>query len=521
MTQSHSDPTESPTRRSVCMAAAVAIALAASFQWVYGDHDLNLRDEGYLWYGVQRVLAGEVPLRDFQAYDPARYYWCAALSPIFGSGIVGVRAAVAVFEAIGLMAGLLVLRRVLRHDAWMIPAGAILMLWMFPRHKLFEHSLTLMGMLLAVRLLEQPSARRHLTAGVFVGLAAFFGRNHGVYLVIALALTLLATLRVSRDARPSPARAAAHGAAGIALGYAPMLAMLAFVPDFASSFFDAVFSVVDRGANVPKDYPWPWTTSFAGLGGFDLAIALALDASFLLPVVVLPIAFVRALRAPGSIAARAPLVAALAVGLPYVHHYSICSDLPHLAQAIMPVLVAALALSAGARHAACPVIATAGLLLVGGLTALEGNTQFKPLRPGAPTFERTRLRVGVDELDLKVVHAATIDRVQRLVKRHLGPDDGIYIAPTMPTFYPVLGKRSPTWWIYYLWPATDEEQRTTIERLRDQDIDWALIIFKPFNDQTQYNFDRTNPIVWRHLRVEWESVDDPLVPPNYVFFRRR
>ena len=141
---------------------ALCALLAALGAWLpyalAGDVDLNMADEGFLWHGVERVLAGDVPLRDFQAYDPGRYYWCAAWSPLFGAGILGVRAAAAVFQGVGLFLGALACRRVARSPLGLVVATAILWAWMFPRHKLFEPALALAAVYAAVRLVERPSA---------------------------------------------------------------------------------------------------------------------------------------------------------------------------------------------------------------------------------------------------------------------------------------------------------------------------------------------------------------------------
>jgi hypothetical protein len=515
-----------PGRRSALVALGLALVLTAGNHLLVGDLYLNLRDEGYLWYGVVRVLAGEVPLRDFQAYDPGRYYWCAALSPLVGDGILGVRASVAAFQAIGVFLGLLVVRRLLRPglagDLWLLPAGLLFLLWMFPRFKLFEATVTLAGVWVLVRLLERPDARRHLSLGLVVGLAAFFGRNHGVYLAAA-SLATLALLAWRGAPAPGVGRLRGLGAwaGGVVLGYAPLLAMLALVPGFASAFREAVFSVLERGANLPKPYPWPWRADLGELAGFELAGELAVLLGFLLPVLCLPLGLVTLARTRGDqLARRAPLVAACLVGTIYVHHYSLCSDLPHLAQAIPPVLLTGLALAALPRSRALLVRGALVLLLAhAALLALARHPVLQHFGPGEPV-KLAAHEVAGEELRLKARLARHLRRVEGMVETLVG-DEELLIVPTRPTMYPLLGKTSPLWWIYFLWPATEAEQEETLRRLDERGVNWALVVEKSFDRQEEYDFRHTNPRVWEHFQREWLLVRDPSVPKDYFLFRRR
>ncbi len=135
------------------------------FLW-QGHKGFGLWDEGYLWYGAQRVMLGEVPIRDFMSYDPGRYYWSAALMSLWNdNGIMALRSAVAIFQAIGLFAGLLLIARSSKNQSfvYLLLSALTLAVWMFPRHKLFDISLSILLIGVMVFLIQKPTGRRYFS----------------------------------------------------------------------------------------------------------------------------------------------------------------------------------------------------------------------------------------------------------------------------------------------------------------------------------------------------------------------
>src|SRR5262245_22058228 len=122
-----------PTRdRGVLAAAGLAVAAAGALYFAFGDLNFNIGDEAFLWYGVIRTRAGEVAVRDFQSYEPGRYYWCAAWSLIFGQGILALRASLAIARAVGLFFGLMVCRRATGTLPALGFCAAVLTAWTIP-----------------------------------------------------------------------------------------------------------------------------------------------------------------------------------------------------------------------------------------------------------------------------------------------------------------------------------------------------------------------------------------------------
>jgi hypothetical protein len=502
------------------LAALIALALAGAVYLITGDVGLGMADEGFLWYGAQRTALGDVPLRDFQAYEPFRYYWCAVWSGLFGDGILGVRRSVAVFQAVALFFGLLAARRATTHPWQLVIIGSILVAWMFPGYKLFDSGVTLMAVYGAVRLVESPSVRAHFLVGCFTGLAGFLGRNHALYASLGFGcLIFLLHFKLGSD---SLGRRIGGFVCGVLAGYSPMLVMMAFVPGFARSFLDSLLFFARHGSNPPLPYPWPWNLGYPHLQWFERA---GLAAAFLLPVIAYPLGLLIALRSkPGALGRRSLLIGSAFIGVFYAHHVMVRSDVSHLAQSFLPALLLVFALPATfprARAALARSTSWGTLALVTLLVPAATNPQLARYRPGVEAPPLVSYEVAGDRLRLHPGQAAYFEHLESLIHQRVAPEEMVFVAPNSPSLYLLLGKPSPTWGIYFLWVADRRSQEQIVGELTAQRVDWALIIDKTMGGRRELLFQNSHPLVWQYLTREFEPV--PLAPSfrGHHLLRRR
>ncbi len=317
--------------------------MAGSFIW-QGHDGFNMGDEGFLWYGVQRVQAGEVPLLDFMSYDPGRYYWSAAVMRLMhDDGIMAMRGAAAVFQLLGLFVGLLLLllRPKSRFDVPLLTLAAItLTAWMFTWYKVYDTSLAIMLVGILTFVVQKPSRRRFFFAGIGIGLLAAFGRNHGVYGVTGLLGVIIYLACKQRNVRGLTS-ALAVCAGGVALGYLPILVMLIAVPGFAAAFWASIRFLFENGAtNLPLPVPWPWTVRVTQLPMATAAINVLTGVFFITILAFATLSPVWVFRQALLKKPVAPeFVAAAMLALPYAHYAFSRADLFHLSLGIFPFLV--------------------------------------------------------------------------------------------------------------------------------------------------------------------------------------
>jgi hypothetical protein len=486
----------------------LAVALVIVSHALRDTTGLNPGDEGYLWYCSLRAAEGEIPLRDFCSYDPGRYYWCAAFSQVFGDGLLGLRRSSAVFELLGLLAGLLALTRVIPNRVLLALCGICLTLWMQPVYKLFEPAVAMMAVWFGVRLLERPSGARLLASGIFVGLAAFIGRNLGLYCFLAFACLIL-YLRF-RMRTVDLWKSTGMWAAGIVIGYSPMLAMMAFLPGFASSFIESVVFILIRGGllNIPLPVPWPWAIDLSGsiLGNLG---ALSTGITFLLLPILLAVSLVFLLLAPKTrIAERHLLVACAFVGLFYCHHPFSRADLPHLSGAIHPILLGVMAATPflPGRRSVRAVVTTA-LIVVTLPAALAGVPAFHRFISSAQGY--VLADIGDDSIWISRRHGRLVNNVARAIDRELSADDSILILTRDAILYPLLGRKAPVWDPYTLSPHSENVQREMIQDLERNNTQWVLTSIYSVDDREDLSPRESQPILWAYVEREFEPVRAP------------
>lgn len=502
----------------LAIAGLAIFSVVALFIW-QGHAGFSLWDEGFLWYGAQRTTLGEVPIRDFMAYDPGRYYWSALwMTLLRDDGIVTLRLAIAAFQVLGLAAGLWLVAASFPKGqrpafGFLLLSALILIVWMYPRHKVFDAALALLLIATLAWLIRSPVPRRYLIAGVGLGLIATFGRNHGVYGALG-SLGVLLWLRLPPRAGLPLVPALGLGVAGVALGYLPVLAMIALVPGFQAAFLDSIRFLFDNGAtNVPLPIPWPWTVDLAGLTHFQSVRAIVIGIFFLaLPVFAgLGILWAVAGKLRGN-ALPAPFVAAAFLGLPYLHFALSRAGIGHLAQAIFPLLIGLLALMAGlAPRQKWPLV---GLLMLASLVTVA------PVQPGwRCQFKGPCVGVSVagSELRVEQTSAEEIAFLQKLDATHAPDGESFYAAPFWPGAYALLGKKAPNWEIYALFRRSPEFEAAEIARLQAADLAYAVILDLPLDGNEALRFANTHPLTAAWLSENFRPTGDSSDPAITVY----
>lgn len=468
---------------------------------------LNLAEEGYLWYVAIQTALGQVPIRDFLSYDPGRYYWAASWMLLFDKGIISLRESLAIFQTIGLTFGLLALRRVIRSWGVLFIAGLILLMWITPRHKTIDISLAMISVYFAVRLLEDPSLRQHLISGIFVGITAFFGRNHGLYNLLAFSfLILFICLRVQKTGL---IKHTAVWFGGILLGYSPMLIMILMVPGFFDGLLDSLALLLRKGAtNTCLPIPWPWRYDYSQMTMSQALTSFSTGSFFLLLPTFSIFAIIYSFASKKEHLKRISLLTACGlVGITYMHYAFSRADVGHLAHGIPPLLIGMLALPFALNFNSRKILCSAGLIIMLVMTIFSAGTQnWCYLKATAPGIY-IKSNIAGDDLWIPLLDARYIEAVKHINSQMIAPEEGLLFVPWRVTMYPILHRQSPLRELWFFDPQTETRQKEMIKELEQKKVNWIILDNWALDGRDELRFSNTHKLLWKYFQEHYDLIE--------------
>lgn len=484
-------------------------------QWRYG---FNWSDEGWLWYISQRTVLGQVPIRDLFSYDPGRYYWSAFFFKLLQrNGLLEQLIANTAFGTVGLAAIYFAMARMQVNRAWRIAMLVVLGIMLgFPRHKTYEQAMSLVCAAGIAFVMAKPLAwRRWLAYGVATGLAAFIGRNSGLYFVAAAALLFL-LLRFTRV--PLAASSALAGyAGGILVGYSPMLLMLAVVPGFASAFYKSVLFALHQ--QITLVIPFPWHVHLKGLSFADALQARAVS----ILCIAVPAAYLFAIwrwtKKTNEPALQLACAASLA-GLPYLHHAFSRADFFHIAQGIVPfaIVIGGLSLSLWRnRRSRLSIVfsCSAAVLLLTAWLPYEPLVQYLRAKPGS--IEQVAIANRI--FYISAPQAEVMKAVANAFHECGSVEGSFFEAPYYPGLYPFLNTKAPLWDLYQLWPRDDEFQLNEIHLLKQNGVSLVLLNRQAALDgDAALRIDHTQPRIVQFIQTQYKRSNAKLPQDFELYF---
>lgn len=450
-----------------------SILLCSLLFLLFSKYGFGFEDEGLLWYASQRTHVGELAIRDFFAYDPGRYFWNSFIFYLTGnSGLNSLLIAASAFGGVGLATSWYTMGVAKITFPWRLTFAIIIAIALcYPRHKVYEQTLSLILVSIIYFILLSPgSIKRWFFFGILTGIAAFFGRNHGVFFVIS-ALILVLYLWIDKSLKNSRNLALCY-ITGIIVGYLPILSLISFDQQFRVEFIDSVLSVLNWQLSLP--IPFFWRMNYSSGVNFDiinyLSVGLVCILAPLVYLIGLFILFITAFKRGSKNHTVLLLGAASLAGLPYLHQAFDRADFGHIAQSILPVFIAIAAMicefSKHPRFRIASYIFCI-LSLIVCLSAWVTSLPITRMLRAETSLPGSIVSYQIDNNKFLInsSQANILSEVRRITKKCEVTDNEFLALPQFPGIYAYLGLKAPFWEMYYLYQRSSEFQLRHIKAI--------------------------------------------------------
>jgi hypothetical protein len=484
----------------------------------------SLADEGYLWSNAQFVLDGLVPIRDFNSYDPFRYYFCVPFLQIFGRGILSVRIAMATVQVLSLFCLLCFLNRHMAPQRLgtfsSLLVATSMLLWYSPYHKSFDISMPIYLIALLAWFMQKTQDKKFFVCGLCTGLSFLVGRNHALYFLLSFIFGY--GLLLVAGERNRVFRRVLLAGAGIIVGAAPMLLMFAFIPGYLQAYFNAVIGTFAQGNfNLKLPITWLWKVNWAQPVGNGLFLQIVLGIFFtLVPLFMAGTAVLILWRQEWDVRDSAGIMSCIVVGLVYLHYAFSRADIGHVAHSIAPVIAAIMLLSVSTRDSRAKITSIVSAALILCYTALGIGPQTKAYakHKGNYTHKVTTNDGAVmiaDENSYQLVSA-----VKEIIEQMGGANRQILFAPYIPGMYAVVGYESPAIGTYFLNSVDMDQQQKMIEDLESNNTSLIVLGNMYIDNREELSFQRLYPMIYFYLEQNYIKVPSGLPDPYFLFIKK-
>lgn len=508
----------SDTSVAICVGIFVSVVWIV-FTWRYG---FDLSDEGYYWYGTQRILRGELPMRDFMGYDIGRYAWTAAVMRLLNDdGIVAARVGAALYQICTVVVGVMLALRttaetlsIYRKFIFAAVVTATLNLWVHPYYKVFDYGTSILLVAMLVMMLTSQRKIEWFGAGLILGVAAIMGRNHGIYGAVS-AFMLFCYLSVKHGNAASLIRLIFVFVAGTIVGFSPTFFMGAMIPGFAAGFIASIVELVNSGStNIALPVPWPWMVDRVKSGWLLWVMGIGSGVGFIAIILLPLIAIFILMRRRLSVLAPAHMlmICSSFVGIAYAHYAYSRADLTHLALAIAPILLLVLSFSVRLKYSLLMPSAVLGLSV---LTLAPEKAYLAEVM-----LNKKLATISIDNTDLYVFPGVDVRlrEIGNVFSALPHSSDNFLAVPDAPGLYAIHKKKMPIWETYSLWPRDAAFQQEELVRLRMATPKVVFLSDHALDNRAELRYSKTHPVLYQWIIENYEALPEPSPPRSLKIF---
>ncbi len=493
---------------------------------IQGNVQFDMADEGYLWYGVQEVMRGGTPMLDFMSYDPGRYYWSASIMSLFNNnGIMDLRMSIAIFQIFGLAIGFFLILSHLKtfkklDIIYLSLSLIILFIWMYPRHKLYDISLSIMLVANLSFFVQYPTKKGYFWAGCCIGLVAFFGRNHGLYGLAGFCGTVI-WLAIKEKNRTYLLKKLLHSSVGIIVGYSPMFALMSFKPKFTTALWESILFYFEiKTTNLTLPIPFPWLVDFSAKEWGQVVREILIGCFFIALIVAGITLIIRIIYMRLNNKQVSPtLVAASFLTLPYAHYAYSRADINHLAHGIFPFLIACLIL-AHCRYSVVQWYRSFFLVLV---LLVSSVWVLLPYHPGPQCFmikNCVEVQISGNHLKINTWTNSAITLIRNLVSQYAPNGENFFVTPNWPGAYPMFDRRSSEWELHAVFKRSETFQQAEIKKLQEAKLAFAIVSDFPLDGREDRRYSNTHPLIYRYIEENFIHINKSSKSVHRVYIPR-